>query len=154
MFRRCYNKEWQEKEPTYKGCKVCYEWIYFSNFKKWYKDNFYKIEDEQMELDKDILNKGNKIYSPKNCIFVPKIINCLFTKSNKIRGDLPIGVKLGKNNKYVSQYSYYDFIKNKGKIYEHIEEDDIIYEQIENNSEIYDKFTELFGDKNVEIKGE
>lgn len=47
-----------------------------------------------------------------------------------------------------------DFIKNKGKIYEHIEEDDIIYEQIENNSEIYDKFTELFGDKNVEIKGE
>ena len=66
-----------------------------------------------MELDKDILFKGNKIYSPNTCVFVNKTINCLFTKSNKIRGDLPIGVKLGKNNKYVSQYSYYDFIKKK-----------------------------------------
>lgn len=47
-----------------------------------------------------------------------------------------------------------EFIENKGKRYKHIEEDDIIYEQIENNSEIYDKFTELFGDKNIEIKGE
>lgn len=115
MFRRCYCIEWQEKEPTYKGCNVCNEWIYFSNFKKWYSKNFYQIYDERMELDKDILHKGNKIYSPNNCVFVCKTINTLFTKSDGIRGKLPIGVKLSKSNKYISQYSYYDF-DNKKKI--------------------------------------
>ena len=45
-----------------------------------------------IELDKDILNKNNKIYSPDNCIFVPHKINSLFVKSNIARGNLPIGV--------------------------------------------------------------
>ena len=45
-----------------------------------------------MCLDKDILYKGNKIYSRKTCIFVPQRINNLFTKSNKRRGKDPIGV--------------------------------------------------------------
>ena len=45
-----------------------------------------------MHLDKDILCKGNKIYSKETCIFVPERINLLFTKSDKSRGDNPIGV--------------------------------------------------------------
>lgn len=45
------------------------------------------------ELDKDILIKGNKIYSAQNCELVPKKINLLFVKSNSSRGILPIGVK-------------------------------------------------------------
>ena len=56
-----------------------------------------------MQLDKDILFKNNKIYSPQNCIFVPRVINMLFVKSNKIRGVYPIGVSYNKtNNKYVA----------------------------------------------------
>ena len=35
-----------------------------------------------MHLDKDILCKGNKIYSPENCVFVPQRINNLFVKMN------------------------------------------------------------------------
>ena len=59
-----------------------------------------------MEIDKDILCKGNKIYSPQTCIIVPQRINKLFTKSNKLRGDLPIGVYYNKQNKkYRSQIS-------------------------------------------------
>ena len=50
-----------------------------------------------MQLDKDILNKGNKIYSPETCVFVPQRINNLFTKSNKIRGGYPIGVNYSQN---------------------------------------------------------
>ena len=45
-----------------------------------------------MCLDKDILHKGNKIYSRENCIFVPERINKLFVKRDNSRGDNPIGV--------------------------------------------------------------
>ena len=49
-----------------------------------------------MAIDKDILYKGNKIYCPEKCIFVPFSINSLFTKRQNRRGDYPIGVC--KNN--------------------------------------------------------
>ena len=45
-----------------------------------------------MCLDKDILYKGNKIYSRDTCIFVPQRINNLFTKRDNDRGDYPIGM--------------------------------------------------------------
>lgn len=38
-----------------------------------------------MHLDKDILVKNNKIYSPDTCIFVPMRINKLFVKGNPDR---------------------------------------------------------------------
>lgn len=118
MLRRCYSEGYQEKQPTYKECKVCEEWELFSNFKKWFDDNYYVVgEDSDMQLDKDILHKGNKLYSPENCIFTPKIINCIFTKTNVNRNDICIGVRYNKNKlyKYRSQSSYYDFEKHKKK---------------------------------------
>ena len=45
-----------------------------------------------MHLDKDILCKGNKVYSRETCIFVPERINTLFVKRDKSRGKDPIGV--------------------------------------------------------------
>ena len=92
MLRRCYSKEYLSKKPSYKGCEVCEEWKNYQNFAKWFDLNYYEIEGERMCLDKDILVKHNKIYSPDNCIIVPNCINCLFTKSNKSRGKYPIGV--------------------------------------------------------------
>ena len=56
-----------------------------------------------MALDKDILIKGNKIYSPQTCIFVPKRINTLFTKRQNDRGELPIGLHINNNNKIVAR---------------------------------------------------
>ena len=44
-------------------------------------------------MDKDILVKGNKVYSPETCCFVPSEVNLLFSKTGKLRGSLPIGVK-------------------------------------------------------------
>ena len=100
MLMRCYS----EKYPTYKDCCVCEEWLNYSNFKKWFNDNYYEIDGEQMALDKDILVKGNKVYSPNTCVFVSKSINTLFIKSNKIRGKYPIGVyKPNNSNKYQAQ---------------------------------------------------
>lgn len=105
MIRRCYNPKCYEKYPTYKECFVCDEWHNYQNFAKWYEENYYEINNQRMHLDKDILHKGNKLYSKENCIFVPENINNLFVKCNSTRGDLPIGVTYDKRNeKYSARY--------------------------------------------------
>lgn len=101
MIRRCYpitDKD-KEKFKAYEGCYVCDEWLNYQNFAKWYELNIYHIDGEVMQLEKDILIKGNKCYSPDTCTFVPRPINNLLIKSNSIRGDLPIGVTLSKKTK-------------------------------------------------------
>lgn len=99
MLRRCYDGKHKEKHQTYKNCTVYNDWLYYPNFKKWYDENYYEIEGQRTELDKDILNKGNKVYSPINCVFVPKLINSLFIKNDANRGDLPIGIHWDKRSK-------------------------------------------------------
>lgn len=101
MMQRCYDPKILNCNPTYIECTVCKEWHNFQNFAEWYEDNYIEYGDEKMCLDKDILIKGNKIYSPDTCIFVDQRINKLFVKSN--RGELPIGVHYFKrDNKYTS----------------------------------------------------
>lgn len=96
MLKRCYDEKYQTKQPTYKGCYVCNDWLNFQNFAKWFDQNYYEIKGKRMELDKDILIKDNKVYSPDTCIFVPQSINSLFIKRKASRGDLPIGVHWDK----------------------------------------------------------
>lgn len=102
MLQRCYDKKYHRKEPTYKDCEVSEEWHNFENYAKWYYDNYYEVEGETMELDKDILFKHNKIYSPETCIFVPKTINSLFVKRQNSRGESVIGTT-PKNGRYQVQ---------------------------------------------------
>lgn len=92
MIQRCYSEKALIKFPNYRGCTVCEEWHNFQVFGKWFDENYYKVGNERIHLDKDILHKGNKIYSPNTCIFAPERINILFTKNNAKRGALPIGV--------------------------------------------------------------
>ena len=98
MIRRYY----ENKDTSYKDCSVCEEWLCYANFEKWYNENYYEIDGERTELDKDILLKGNKVYSPITCVFVPKNINALFEKSNKIRNSFYIGVR--QHSKYKNKY--------------------------------------------------
>jgi hypothetical protein len=100
MLKRCYSEEYQQKYPTYKGCAVVEEWHNFQNFAKWFEDNWKDYMDS-WDLDKDILVKGNKVYSPKTCCFVPSIINSLILKTKKARGEYPIGVHKS-GNKFVA----------------------------------------------------
>ena len=92
MLRRCYDPKHKEKYPTYKDCTVEDYLLNFQHMGKWIEENYYEVPGEKMCLDKDILNKGNKIYSRDTCIFVPERINNLFVKSDKARGKNPIGV--------------------------------------------------------------
>jgi hypothetical protein len=92
MMQRCYDQKLKERNPTYKDCTVAEEWHNYQNFAQWYDENYYEVEGERMHLDKDILIKGNKLYSPETCMFVPQRINMLFVKSDAKRGKFPIGV--------------------------------------------------------------
>ncbi len=116
MLYRCYNTKYLITHPTYKDCKVCDEWLCYSNFKEWYDKHYYEVEDEVMNLDKDILVKGNKIYSPDTCIFVPRRINSIFSGHSKIREkSLPKGVT---RYTYKSKIQYIStiFINGRNKI--------------------------------------
>ena len=116
MINRCYDPYYLNKYPTYIDCYVCDEWHCFQNFAEWFYKNYYEVENETMHMDKDIICKGNKIYSPKTCIFVPNNINVLFCKRNKSRGKYPIGVSWDKEKrKFHSQCSTFNRKENKRK---------------------------------------
>lgn len=93
MLQRCYCPKYHKNSPTYRGCSVHPDWYNFQNFAKWFEENYV----EGYDLDKDILFKGNKIYSPKTCCFVPQEVNMLFTKCTSKRGKYPIGVSKARN---------------------------------------------------------
>lgn len=107
MKSRCYNEKIHAQKPWYKDCTMCDEWLADKYaFYDWVNDgNFYVIDGEPtVELDKDILVKGNTIYSPETCIFAPKSINTLFGGSSKKNDDgLPMGVTMTENGKYKPQ---------------------------------------------------
>lgn len=95
MLKRCYNESFHNSYPTYKECSVCKDWLILSKFKTWF-DKYYV---EGWHLDKDILVKGNKVYSPETCCFVPREINFLILRKQNHRGTCPIGVHLSSNKK-------------------------------------------------------
>ena len=97
MLKRCYSLKWHKKHPTYIGCSVCPEWRYFSKFRLWMEGQKW----EGMELDKDILVKGNQVYGPDTCCFIPTAINTLFNSSKKKNNiHLPECVTLTPSGKY------------------------------------------------------
>ena len=103
MMKRGYDQSFKMKFTTYKDVTVCTEWHNFQNFAKWCDgQQFFNAKDEKghsYHLDKDILAKGNKIYSPETCCFVPSEINSLIINNASRRGDCPIGVYFNKRNR-------------------------------------------------------
>ena len=105
MLDRCYS---DKMYYTYDDKIVCDEWHCLQNFGEWYDNNYYEILGQDMDLDKDILVKGNKIYSPETCVFVPHDINILVNNNKKKRGQYPIGVSYHNiANKYQTRCSFY-----------------------------------------------
>ena len=92
MLTRCYNSRFLKNNETYIGCEVCDEWLEFQNFAEWFHQNY----KDGYQLDKDLLTKGNKIYSPETCCFVPQEINLLLVRRQNRRGKYPIGVSRDK----------------------------------------------------------
>ena len=102
MLERCTEKGWI-KRPTYVGTTCSENFKSYSFFYEWCnKQVGFGNKDERgksWQLDKDILFKGNKLYSEDTCVFVPHRINCMLTKGDSARGEYPIGVRWHENGK-------------------------------------------------------
>lgn len=109
MLQRCYseNENKRIRNHTYDDCKVCDEWLTYSNFEKWFNENY----REGQQLDKDILFEGNKLYSPDTCCFVPGDINTMMITKQTKKSCLPTGVSETKKGKY--QVIVKDRVKSK-----------------------------------------
>jgi hypothetical protein len=90
MMRRAYGLM---KAAAYKDCSVCLKWHDYQEFAAWYSMQPYAFETDS-ELDKDILDSLNTVYSPEHCSVVPKLINQIFRDTRSLRGKLPIGVSV------------------------------------------------------------
>jgi hypothetical protein len=97
MLRRCYNEKERCKNNSYKDVIVCDEWHNFQNFAEWVYKNYDLDNIQGWQLDKDILVKGNKIYSPDNCCFIPSEINSLLVNSYRNKRELPVGAQKSGN---------------------------------------------------------
>ena len=119
MLKRAYSFEFHTRYPTYKDVTVCSEWLNFQNFAEWfYNQEFSEAKDEKgnkYHLDKDILDKGNKAYSPQNCCFIPQEINGLFRDKYLSAGNLPKGVHFViKKGRFRASLSVYGKTKHLG----------------------------------------
>lgn len=102
VLRRCYSEGFHVKYPTYRDCTICEEWLLFSNFKRW----MIKQDWQGNELDKDLIQQGNKFYSPELCAFIPHDLNNLLNDHGAKRGKYPQGVYFKKDKgKFTAQIS-------------------------------------------------
>lgn len=104
MINRCYSEDLHKRKPTYKGCEVSDYFKKLSSFSSWCQTQI-GFNQPTFELDKDVLNKGNKEYHPDKCVFIPKEINSFLRTKKKMRGELPIGVSMDKRGNCVARMS-------------------------------------------------
>ena len=107
MLLRCANT-YYIKYPTYKEVSCSENFKSYTFFYEWCNKQIgFKSLDEKgkyWQLDKDLLLKGNKLYSEDTCVFLPHKINTLLTKCDSVRGDYPVGVCLDKNQGKFAAY--------------------------------------------------
>ena len=113
MLQRCYSDDFKKKRPTYEGCEVSDKFKSYEYFYEWCNKQIRFGNDgngNPFQLDKDLLVKGNKVYSENTCVFIPSEINSLLIKCTASRGEHLIGVYWSKTaNAFVARVS-----RNKG----------------------------------------
>lgn len=138
MLKRSYCEKFHLIQPSYKGVSVCEEWHNFQNFAEWCcNQEFFNAKDnmgKSYHLDKDLLVKGNKVYSPKNCCFIPEEINAsITTRSSSKNASKVVGIFKHKTTKRYRVFSnvvgqgrkhvgYYETLKEAFEVYKRIRE--------------------------------
>lgn len=107
MLKRVfYEKTLHSTHKCYEGVEMYNEWLSFSSFKKWFDENEHYAK-KGWSLDKDLLShyyKLNKTYSPVTCCFLPDEINKAMVVQKRTVYDLPLGVYISNNGKFVARF--------------------------------------------------
>lgn len=92
MLKRCYVSK--ESKLSYKDKEVTEEWHCFQDFAAWatMQPNFGK---RGWDLEKDLIVKGNTLYGPETCAYLPREINSFIKR--KRMNNLPLGVDIAFN---------------------------------------------------------
>ncbi len=126
MLQRVYDPKKHIELPTYTNCSVSENFKYFSYFKEWCNNqigfNKFSADGLPYTLDKDIIVKGNKVYSEGTCCFVPHKINTVLIKCDGRRGSNLIGVYyLKSKNIYTASISIDKRRKSLGRFKTEVE---------------------------------
>lgn len=95
MLARCYSEHNLKRKPSYRGCEVSENFRSYTFFYEWCQAQV-GFNCDGWCLDKDLLKKGNKVYSEDLCVFIPMAINNAIVKADALRGEYPIGVSFDK----------------------------------------------------------
>ena len=112
MLDRCYSKG--KNKPTYEGCNVSENFKYYPFFKEWCEKQI-GFDVKGFALDKDILVKGNKVYSEDACVFVPQEINNILTYKKSTNKGLSASVALQKSGRYSVSFRKDRITQNLGR---------------------------------------
>lgn len=104
IIQRCYDNNYQIKQPSYKGCVVSDNFKNYEYFYDWCNKQV-GFGNEGWQLDKDLLSSGGNSYHEDHCVFIPQYINILFNNNSKNRGACKIGVTLNRDGKFYAKVS-------------------------------------------------
>ena len=113
MLQRCYDPKLKNKRPSYLMCEVDKNFLNYEYFKEWCH-NQKGFGKKGFALDKDILIKGNKLYSEDTCCFVPTEINSMIAGLSS-KGDKVTGIYQNcKNGNWYLNTDYQNGHKKRG----------------------------------------
>ncbi len=131
MCQRCFSASYKTNHKSYEDCTLSPEWFNFQNFFSWVKEN---LKSSASVLDKDLLQTGNKHYSPTTCCFIPEEINLALISKRRKESSLPAGV--GKDKKTYSARISENGIKRHLGNYPTVDE---AFQEYKLNKELYFK---------------
>lgn len=98
ILKRCYESGTNKTYKTYEDCTVHEDWHNFQNFAAWYVNHEYY--GFGYDLDKDLLVRGNKVYSAETCCMLPHQLNTSLPIVRGNNNERSVGVYKNRQNKY------------------------------------------------------
>ena len=94
MMQRSYDEITHRLKPYYAMCSSEIEWLNFSNYREWHRENM--MGDRKLDLDKDLLLQGNTMYGSQTCTLIPHFTNTLFETTKGVETNIVRNNTTGK----------------------------------------------------------